>query len=86
MGKQSAVREGCPVEGQPCTTQAGREALDAGKSLATISTVGFIGGGVLLAGGAAMLLWPRDKNEKGSHASAIRIVPAGPGALLHATF
>ena len=43
FGKASAARDACPSE--RCTT-AGLEAVDAGRTLATISTIGFIVGGV----------------------------------------
>ncbi len=43
----------CP--GKKCSA-AGLEEIDSAKSTATISTVGFIAGGVLLAGGATMVI------------------------------
>jgi len=49
----------CP--GQKCTP-AGLDEIDSAKSSATISTVGFIAGGALLAGGAVMVILGMSQN------------------------
>jgi hypothetical protein len=45
----------CPAS--PCSDRDGLDASSRAHGLATVSTVGFIAGGVLAAGGLALVLW-----------------------------
>lgn len=54
IGAKSDVDTLCP--NQTCSTQEGKDALSTAKTDATVSTIGFIAGGVLLAGGAVMVI------------------------------
>lgn len=54
IGAKSDVETLCP--NQTCSTQDGKDALSTAKTDATVSTIGFIAGGVLLAGGAVMVI------------------------------
>ena len=51
----------CP--NKQCTS-AGLDEIESAKSSATISTVGFIAGGVLLAGGATMVILGMSQDSK----------------------
>ena len=78
IGKNKTSTEACPNDGA-CTSP---EAIDANKSassLATVSTIGFIGGGLALAAGG-VLFFTAPKAEPRATAR-LRVVPAlGPGA------
>jgi len=71
----SSAKKDCGI-GCTATAQAQREKNDASSS-ATISTVGFIAGGALLAAGVALYFTaPGSTAEK----SALRVMPVvGPG-------
>lgn len=45
----------CP--GSPCSDREGLDASSRAHGLATVSTIGFVAGGVLAAGGLALVLW-----------------------------
>lgn len=58
---------------------AGRAQIDSANTKAIVSTIGFIGGGVLLAGGAVLYLVSGPKNPaKQEHASTQLIPAVGP--------
>ena len=79
IGKNKTSTNACPSDGA-CTN---REAIDANKSastLGTVSTIGFIVGGVALAAGGVLFV-TAPKTEARTMAR-IRIAPtAGPGSL-----
>lgn len=54
LGKNSDLSKSCPDKN--CSTAAGQSDLSSTKTMGTISTVGFIVGGVGLAAGAVLLL------------------------------
>lgn len=54
LGKKSDLETSCPNKN--CTTPAGQSDLSSTKTMGTISTIGFIVGGVGLAAGAVLLL------------------------------
>jgi hypothetical protein len=77
MGKKSDVDSHC--SGAVCDA-VGFEAQEDAKSAATISTIGFIAGGVLLAGAVALVVTaPKSK-------SALVIAPANAGMKLLLSF
>jgi hypothetical protein len=74
FGKASTAKDACPNE--QCTT-AGMEAVDAGRTLATISTIGFIVGGVGAGVGLYGLIFGK---PAASSSVAVSLGPTG-GAL-----
>jgi len=54
MSKADVAKGSC--DGNACTSQVGIDAAKNARSLATVSTVGFVAGGALLAAGAALFL------------------------------
>ncbi len=84
MGKASTVRSHCDTTTYACDSE-GVDAAKSGNVLAPVSTVSFIAGGVLLAGGVTMVFLGSKKKE-----STVSLVPtAGPlggGAMLIGMF
>ncbi len=84
MSKASTVRSHCDTTTYACDSE-GVDAAKSGNVLAPVSTVSFIAGGVLLAGGVTMVLLGGKKKE-----STVSLVPtAGPlggGAMLVGRF
>ena len=78
FGKASTAKDGCPDE--RCTT-AGMEAVDSGRTLATISTIAFIAGGVGAGVGLYGLFFGR---PAASTSVAVSLGPTGGG--LRGTF
>ena len=80
ISKNKTSTSACPNDGA-CTSQ---DAIDANKSastLGTVSTVGFIVGGVALAAGGVLFLTAPKASEARS-TGRVRIAPtAGPGSL-----
>lgn len=77
IGAKGDVETECP--NQVCSTDAGKDALSSAQTLATVSTVGFIAGGVLLAGGAVMVIIGATSGGKKSDekaAASLYMVPA----------
>ncbi|CAN5547366.1 hypothetical protein BH09MYX1_BH09MYX1_60570 [soil metagenome] len=73
MGKASTVKEHCDTTTYACDPD-GVDAARAGEVLAPLSTVAFIAGGVLLAGGLVMVLVGGKKKE-----ASVSFVPSfGP--------
>lgn len=71
LSKASTARDLC--EPSACRSQAGIEAVHDASSRATVSTVGFVAGGVLLAGGAALYFLgkPDGRHSSGFYGRAI---------------
>ncbi len=77
VGAAGDVETECP--NQVCSTDAGKDKLSSAKTLATVSTVGFIAGGVLLAGGAVMVIIGATSGGKKSDekaAASLYMLPA----------
>lgn len=55
IGKNNDSKAACPNDG-PCANRDAVDANDSAKSLSTVSTIGFIAGGALVAGGAVLYL------------------------------
>lgn len=81
----SSAKSACMGKPVSCTTGAGAGAADesSASSKATVSTVGFIAGGVLLAGGVVLFVTaPKASSSLPASASlhSLEVVPAaGPG-------
>lgn len=76
MGKASTVEEDCLDD--YCRTQEGKDAADAGNTLATVSTVTFIAGGVLAATGITLLVVGPDSEQESAARSRRLSIAAGP--------
>ncbi len=74
MSKKSDAQNACPAN--PCPTQDGVNKWSSAGSSATISTIGFIVGGVGIAG-AAVLWFTAPRSSSG----AVTQVGIGPGSL-----
>lgn len=79
IGKSNNAKDaGCNNDG-PCRVPAAVDAADSARTLATISTIGFIAGGVGVAAGAVLFFTAPSK--KAAPTTGIRVVPnAGPNA------
>lgn len=79
IGKNNDAKELCPTGGK-CASQEGVDANDSAKSLGTVSTIGFVVGGVAVATGVVLVLTAPKSSEAGATARrSIRIAPAaGP--------
>ena len=75
-GKWDVAREDCDVDRKVCHTAAGAEAVSAGETLATVSTVAFVVGGASLALGGYLLLTKKDAPARARVAAS-----AGPGGF-----
>ncbi len=71
----------CPVDG-PCSNRAGVDASDAAKSRGTISTVAFIAGAALVAGGIVLIVIAPSSKETHTSFSVAPSVAAGSGGLV----
>lgn len=76
LGNASTVRSSCNTGVSPavCKNQEGLDAMSSGSTNATLSTIGFIGGGALLTAGIVMVL----VSPKASSSTAIAPM-MGPG-------
>jgi hypothetical protein len=77
LDKASDLDAACGGSRKSCS---GRPELVAplrenGSTLASVSTVSFIAGGTMLAGGLALYFWPRGTSSV-TGAAALRLVPA----------
>ena len=79
FGKASTAKDECPNT-IDCS-QAGKDAVDSGRSLGTISTIGFVVAGVGAAVGVYGLVWGKPKS---SASVAVSVGPMGGG--LRGTF
>ncbi len=72
----------CPAATRPTALDERSHALTFG----TVSSVGYIAGGVLVAGGVTLYLTAPKKTEPGSPAARLGLSPTAGGAVLHGTF
>ncbi len=79
IGKKGDTTSNCNSDLSRCNS-AGVDAMSSARSSATISTVGFIAGGALLAGGIVLYVTAPKPNEEKT--VGFRISPNGPGATL----
>lgn len=77
IGSAGTVRDSCNRTTTPavCTSQEGLDAMSSGSTQSTLSTVGFVAGGTLLAAGIVMIVVA----PKGDKKTAIAPM-MGPGA------
>jgi hypothetical protein len=75
-GKWDVAREECNVDRKICPTDVGADAIAAGETLSTVSTVAFIVGGASLAVGGYLLLTKKDAPARARVAAS-----AGPGGF-----
>ncbi len=77
MGANNDAKKLCPSS--PCADKTGVDDNDKAKSLGTVSTIGFIAGGVLLAGGVVLVLTAPSSQEKKAAFSDVKVSPTfGP--------
>ena len=75
-------KTGCPEPTRPTALDERSHALTFGA----LSTVGYVAGGVLVAGGVTLYLTAPQKTESGAPAARLGISPTAGGAVLHGTF
>jgi hypothetical protein len=75
IGKNNDAKGVCPNDG-PCGSREAVDSADSAKSLATVSTIGFVAGGLALAGGAVLIL-TAPSARGGSERSARPRAPLG---------
>jgi hypothetical protein len=80
------VQRSCDVAAKTCPTDEGNEASTAGRSLATVSTISFVAGGVGLLGGAYLLLNFRRPAAPGATSSFVAVSPTGRGIQVSGAF
>lgn len=56
IDQAKTVKDDCDTEANFCRTQAGKDAADAGRTLATASTIAFAMGGIFTAVGVTLIL------------------------------
>ena len=83
IGKNSDSKQACPNDGA-CTNPEAIEANDGAKTFGTVSTIGFIAGGVAVAAGAILILTAPSSPSGSRSGSAkpargLRFVPASDG-------
>ena len=79
MGKHSDLQDKCP--NGKCSSDVQSD-VDSYHSLGTISTIGFIAGGVLAAGGAVLFFTaPSSKSAPAQTGSAFISPYIGPGSV-----
>lgn len=81
LGKKSTADEECNDQLRTCS-QAGKDADSAGRSLTTISTIGWVVGVAGLAGAGAYFVLVGGGDEKPKTALGTTIVPGGATATL----
>jgi hypothetical protein len=68
IGKNNDAKRLCPTE--RCASQEGIDANASARSMGTVSTIGFVAGGVALAAGAVLVFTGGPSKE-----SALRVAP-----------
>lgn len=79
ISSNNRSKETCPASGV-CPDEAARADNDSARSSATISTIGFVAGGILLAGGLALVIAAPSSSSR-SPAPASAALRASPNAL-----
>ena len=82
MSRWEDVRRYCDIDAKTCTSDEGLEASASGRTLATVSTVAFVAGGVGVLGGAYFLLRPAPSTS----GSFVAITPNVRGIQVLGTF
>lgn len=85
LDRASTVKEKCP--NGDCEDQVGVDAARSGSTLSLVSTITFIAGGVLVAGGGALYFFsPRPAKATGAVRLAPMAAPGTGGLLLGGSF
>jgi hypothetical protein len=78
IGANNDAKKLCPNAG-PCADKTGVDDNDKAKTLGTVSTIGFVAGGVLIASGVVLVLTAPSSQEKKAAFSDVKIAPSfGP--------
>lgn len=81
ISKASDAKDACPEDGR-CRSASAVDAADSARTLGLVSTIGFIAGGVGLAGGAALVFTAPSSPKK----TAVRLMPSIGGLTLAGSF
>jgi len=86
VGKNSDSKKACPSDGA-CASSDAVDANDGARTLALVSTIAFIAGGVGIATGAVLIVTaPSDKGTRAAtRERGIRLVPATDGRSANVT-
>ncbi len=94
MGKNNDSKTACPNDG-PCASSAAVDASSSARTFGTVSTIGFIAGGVGLAVGAVLVVTAPSASTERTHSTAaatkpparsLCIVPSSDGRSAGMTF
>lgn len=80
IGANNDAKKLCPNAG-PCADKTGVDDNDKAKTLGTVSTVGFIAGGALLAGGVVLVLTAPSSQEKKAASSQDKKTASSPTTI-----
>jgi len=83
ISKRNDLQSACP--GKVCQPSSQQD-LDSGKTMGTVSTVGFVVGGVGLAAGATLLFWPKSTQNRAGATPQISPYIGSTGAGVVGTF
>ena len=72
ISKNGRSKNVCPTSGI-CADESARSDNDAARSAATVSTIGFVAGGALLAGGLALVLFAPSSSPSSSPGASARL-------------
>jgi hypothetical protein len=86
MSRWNVVRRDCDIAAKTCRTEEGYEASAAGGTLATVSTVAFVAGGVGVIGGAYLLLTVRRPAGAAATGSYVAVTPNSQGIQISGAF
>jgi hypothetical protein len=84
ISKNSRSKDVCPTSGI-CADESARSDNEDARSAATVSTIGFVAGGVLLAGGIALVLFAPSSSSAPASPSASSSASTSLSAKLHAS-
>ena len=82
LDKKGTVQQHCqsdPAGGVGCTDQTGLDAADTGRTMSTVSTIGFAAGAGLVAVGVVLLVMSGGRSTDTGTAFAPTVLPGGGG-------
>lgn len=86
LSRWNVVQRDCDVRAKSCRTDEGYDASSSGHSLATVSTVSFVAGGLGLLGGAYLLLNFRRPGAPGASGTFVAVSPSVGGIQVSGAF
>jgi hypothetical protein len=89
LDKKSTVQQHCqsdPAGGVACTDQTGLDAASSGRTMSTVSTIGFAAGAASVAVGVLLLVMSGGRSGGTSTALAPSVLPGGGGFTFARTF